>query len=107
MDDLKIKKAKKGFLDGYKTYNPKVEGYGNPDQWRHAFNQRMGYEEAVETIKEESPYTILGLVKGCTAEEIKKQFRKLIMKFHPDVCKDADAHEKTQKIIAAYTILTQ
>jgi DnaJ-class molecular chaperone len=107
MSDLKVKKAKKGFLDGYKTYDPSVEGYGNPDQWKHAFNQRMGYEEAKTYVKDESPYEILGLVKGCSLDEVKKQFRKLIMKFHPDVCKDSDANEKTQKLIAAYTIITE
>ena len=42
MTDLKTKKQKKGFLDGYKTYDPSIEGYGNPEKWKHAFNQRMG-----------------------------------------------------------------
>lgn len=107
MTELKVKKAKKGFLDGYKTYNPEVEGYGNPEQWKHAFNQRMGYEEAVECLREDDPYVILGINKNATSDEIKKAYRNMIKKYHPDVYKEADAHERSQKIIAAYSILTQ
>ena len=42
----KSNKPKKGFMDGYKTYDPATEGYGDATQWKQAFNQRMGYDEA-------------------------------------------------------------
>ena len=99
--------AKKGFLDGYKTYNPEVDGYGNSEQWKRAFNDRMGYKEAVEYLHDENPYSILGLRIGCSLSDIKKAFRKLIMKYHPDVNKELNADLMSKKIIAAYSILCE
>lgn len=99
--------AKKGFMDGYKTYNPEVEGYGDESQWRDAFNQRMGYKEAKRIISDESPYSILEILPGASLAEIKKAFRKMAMKWHPDKNPGVDTTEIMQKIIAAYTILTE
>jgi hypothetical protein len=36
----------KGFLDGYKTYDPASGGHGTPDSWKGAFRARMGLDEA-------------------------------------------------------------
>lgn len=98
--------AKKGFMDGYKTYNPEVEGYGNASSWKQAFNHRMGYEEARTILSNDDAYSILGIVVGATLDEIKKAFRKMAMIWHPDRNKDVDTTAKMQKIIAAYTFLT-
>lgn len=95
----------KGFLDGYKTYDPNVLGYGNPEQWEQAFKRRMGYEEAKKHIGLEDPYSILGLLKTATISEIKKKYRELAMKFHPDKNPNTDTTEIMQKIIAAYTLV--
>ena len=52
------------------------------------------------------PYTILGLSKSASAEEIKKAFRRLAKKFHPDHNKtDPQAKEKFAEANAAYEIL--
>ena len=56
MTRTKSNKPKKGFCEGYKTYNPTTEGYGDANQWKEAFNQRMGYDEAVN---------VLGVRRGC------------------------------------------
>ncbi len=104
---MKDKKPKKGFLDGYKTYDTS-EGFGSPSQWQEAFNKRMSMEDAVKLLdKDEDPYTILGVAMGSTFELIKKAFRKVAMKFHPDKNpgKEKEMNEKMQKIIAAYTII--
>ena len=39
-------------------------------------------------------YEILGLHKGATDEEIKKAYRKLSKKYHPDVNKEDGAEDK-------------
>ncbi len=39
-------------------------------------------------------YEILGVEKTATEEDLKKAFRRLAMKFHPDRNPDADAQEK-------------
>ena len=97
--------AKKGFCDGYKTYNPKIEGYGDTSQWQDAFKERMGWEEAQEILGVNDPYTILELLVGATFEEIKKQYRKMAIKWHPDKNLDCDTTEKMKEIVAAYIIL--
>jgi molecular chaperone DnaJ len=49
-------------------------------------------------------YEILGVSKEATAEEIKKSYRKLSLKYHPD--KNPDGEEKFKEISEAYTILS-
>jgi curved DNA-binding protein len=52
-------------------------------------------------------YSILGLSKNATAEEIKKAYRKLARKFHPDLNPDnKEAHRKFQQINEANEVLS-
>ncbi|SBR51592.1 DnaJ C-terminal domain-containing protein [Halomonas sp. HL-93] len=51
-------------------------------------------------------YQVLGVVKTATAEEIKKAYRKLARKFHPDVSKEPDAELRMQEINEAKSVLS-
>lgn len=51
-------------------------------------------------------YEVLGLSKGASEDEIKKAYRKLAKKYHPDVNKDKDAEEKFKEINEAYEVLS-
>jgi molecular chaperone DnaJ len=51
-------------------------------------------------------YEILGVSKNATKEEIKKAYRKLSKKYHPDVNKEPDAAEKFKEIKEAYEVLS-
>ncbi len=52
-------------------------------------------------------YQVLGVVRGAEAEEIKKAFRKLARKYHPDVNPgDKKAEEKFKEINEAYEVLS-
>lgn len=52
-------------------------------------------------------YDILGVKKGATDEEIKKAYRRLARKFHPDVNKGAkDSENRFKEISEAYTVLS-
>ena len=53
-----------------------------------------------------SLYETLGVSSTASADEIKKAYRKLARKYHPDVNKDPKAEEKFKEINAAYEILS-
>lgn len=43
-------------------------------------------------------YKTLGLSEDCAQDDVKKAFRRLAMKYHPDKCKEPDAEKKFQEI---------
>ena len=53
-----------------------------------------------------SLYETLGVSENASADEIKKAYRKLARKYHPDVNKTSEAEEKFKEINAAYEILS-
>ena len=53
-----------------------------------------------------SLYETLEVNEKATADEIKKAYRKLARKYHPDVNKDPQAEEKFKEINAAYEVLS-
>ncbi len=50
-------------------------------------------------------YKILGVSKGATKEEIKRAYKKLAKKYHPDVNKSHDATEKFKELNEAASVL--
>ena len=50
-------------------------------------------------------YQVLGVPRDATPEQIKKAYRRLAMKYHPDVADAPDAAEKFKEIGEAYEVL--
>jgi len=56
-------------------------------------------------MKYKDYYKILGVERGAGDEDIKKAYRRLARKYHPDVSKEANAKEKFQEVSEAYETL--
>ncbi|KAI0779530.1 hypothetical protein C8Q74DRAFT_1316108 [Fomes fomentarius] len=74
--------------------------------------ERRGIEKELEDVerralkerdKEQDHYSVLGLEKGCTSAEIKKAYRTLCLKHHPD---KGGVAEKFKMIASAYEVLS-
>jgi curved DNA-binding protein len=56
-------------------------------------------------MKYKDYYATLGLERGATEDAIKKAYRRLARKYHPDVSKEANAEEKFKEVAEAYQTL--
>lgn len=56
-------------------------------------------------MKYKDYYATLGVAKTASVDEIRKAYRKLARKYHPDVSKEKDAKEKFQDVSEAYETL--
>jgi curved DNA-binding protein len=50
-------------------------------------------------------YKILGVARDASQDEIKKAYRQLARKYHPDVSKEANAEDKFKEVGEAYEVL--
>ena len=51
-------------------------------------------------------YEVLGVSKNASADEIKKEYRKLALRYHPDRNKASEAEDKFKEISEAYAVLS-
>ena len=50
-------------------------------------------------------YEIMGVARDATQDEIKRAYRKLARKYHPDVSKEPDAEARFKEVGEAYEVL--
>ncbi|KAL5708087.1 hypothetical protein ACHQM5_018921 [Ranunculus cassubicifolius] len=68
-------------------------------------NNKKRYNSVRATARRESPYQVLGVSPSASLPEIKSAYRKLALKLHPDVNKEANAQEKFLRVKHAYNTL--
>jgi curved DNA-binding protein len=59
----------------------------------------------VEAMKFRDYYKVMGVDETASADEIKKAYRVLARKYHPDVSSEADAEERFKELGEAYEVL--
>ena len=50
-------------------------------------------------------YTVMGVERDATQAEVKRAYRKLARKYHPDVSKESDAEQRFKEVGEAYAVL--
>lgn len=86
-------------------------GYFSGDEYGSRDNDGSGSSSSTgsyNTYSDEGPYSVLGINSSATDEEVKKAYRRLAMKYHPDRVENLgdevrrNAEEQFKKINEAY-----
>jgi len=75
---------------------------------RHAANRLLRWSLQVRLKRDEfklNPFEVLGVEAGTGEKDIKKQYRQMARKMHPDVSKAPDAKERWLEVTWAYNLL--
>ncbi len=58
-------------------------------------------------LEQMPPYMILGVEPNATDERIRRAYQQMLLRCHPDYCKDKDASHYTDLIVQAYNTIRE
>ena len=80
-----------GLLYWYFIYRPakmksqfKQTYYGRGEGTRGAYQENQQRAQAEQRFSRHDPYDVLGVPRGASQDEIRRAYRKLVVKYHPD-----------------------
>lgn len=81
------------------------------DGWNVIFPESVlrGWFEGTTTMPDQQPtlYSVLLVTRTATDDEIKSAYRRMARQWHPDICREPNAHEQFIAIQHAYDILSK
>lgn len=76
-----------------------------PEKVLKKYFEGLEEEDSPLRVSQQTAYQVLCVVERASVEEIKTAYKRLARQWHPDVCKEPDAHERFIKIDEARKIL--
>ena len=86
-----------------------ANGMNAQKEWAFIFPERIlkeWFEGFVTEFSAPTLYSVLGIHRSASQDEIKSAYRRMVKQWHPDVCKEPNAQEAFIKIKEAYEILS-
>ena len=100
------------YLGATKDRGKRTSAYGSVNgEWSAEFPEDVlkGFFEGREADQKsdgvQTFYQVLCVVESVEPEQIRKAYKRLALQWHPDTCKEPDAHERFIKINEAYKVL--
>lgn len=84
-------------------------GMNAKKEWIFIFPERTlreWFEGSTQYTNTTTLYSVLGIQRTATNEEIKTAYRRMVRQWHPDVCKEPNAQEMFIRIKEAYELLS-
>lgn len=86
-----------------------ASGMNSQKEWLFIFPERVlreWFEGESQYVNTTTLYSVLGIQRTATDEEIKSAYRRMVKQWHPDVCKEPNAQEMFIRIKEVYELLS-
>lgn len=78
-------------------WNERSQRYEKEHSWENFFKGFFGFKEREESKDKDYPYSVFGLKKSSSNDDMKKAYRKAILKTHPDKGGSSEAFRRVKE----------